>query len=597
MLFSLIKLEIVLLSILLLVDVLTIKTEFWKKYKFEKKDLAPLVVITILSIIFSIPMITSGYFGNSLRLVGVNNIDGIWYLAQITELKNNFPPQHPGFAGYPLTGYHFLYFFLLAKISNIFGIPSVTLLFSFGSVLTAVMWGLGVYCLILKWSKDRINALIAVFLTMFGGSFVFISWLQGHRALDLDSGYGILQPPLSLLNPPFAISVVFLTAFLISSYEYFKSNNKSWIFPLVLIAGAVSLFKVYAGIIILGGFLFIVLVNLLQKKFYIIYGLIGVILLFFATYWPFTDKTAHLIFYPLWAPHSVLKDNMPWYGYTEKFYTYSREHVIKGLITIESYALFIFLIGNIGSRIIGLVVLPFIYFKKRKLPSLFSSMVFLMLLGSILTTLFFIQTGKVFETIQFSWYFLFLISLFSSFGLAFILELKYPKFLKYVFIILFLIITLPSAVSSILKYTSPTGGFIDPAFYSASIYLKNHGSYNQTVLTVPNGVGSTSAALNKWYISTNPIVPAIMNKRSFLSFEYFYFNGLNTNERLNLIKLIINTESSGSKDKSSIEDIKKALKKYDIVYIYSMKPLKFAQKTDNIKAVYNRSGQYIYEVN
>ena len=80
-------------------------------------------------------------------------------------------------------------------------------------------------------------------------------------------------------------------------------------------------------------------------------------ILFATTYGILRDPSSVLIFAPFWAPHSVLIDNMPWYGYAEKMYTYTKLSVIKGIIETELYSWYVFFFGNLGTRLIGLLFL------------------------------------------------------------------------------------------------------------------------------------------------------------------------------------------------------------------------------------------------
>lgn len=600
LLFSWLRIESLTLPFFALIDIIAVRGLLLKRYKVDKSDTLPIFVILVFALIFSVPMITSGFLGESLRLIGVNAADGPWHLTLINELKHNFPPDHPGMAGERLLGYHFLYFFLLAKISNIFNLSEVTLLYRFFSILISLLWGMGVYVLMLAWSKSRLAGVIAVFFSMFGGSFAFVSYLEGHPGLSFNSGYGILQPTASLLNPPFAISIVFLITFLFACLAYFNSKKVAWFLPIVIIAGSVSLFKVYAGIIILGGFMFLLFLEILQKRFSSIFWLLGTAALFFATYWPFASRGDRLIWYPLWAPHSILA-GMSWYGYEEKVYTYSKYKVVRGLLGVELYGLYIFIVGNLGSRIIGLLSLPLIYLRTKKLPSFFSLLVLFMTSVSITIPLFFIQTGKVFETIQFAWYFLFFASIFSSFGLAFLLNLKYNQILKLVLFFLIVAITLPSAVSDINYYTAINAGGIDRRFYEATLFLRDRSSYNDTLLQVPPASQKTDdKSMDKWFRSTTLIFPALSSKKSFLSFENLDYKNLDVKSRLDFIKLIVEIEEEKlSKERvvSLKEKVNKGLTDNRIVYLYSDHPLKRLPELAIADEIYRTPGIYIYEVN
>jgi hypothetical protein len=602
LLFSFLKIDILTILLFVTIDILVIKQKFWTKFKFNRGDIVPCLIILVLSLIFSVTTVTSGYTGDSLRLIGVNGHDALWYLSLVNELRANFPPEHPGFVGEPLRGYHFLLFFVMAKIGNIFNLSTITLMFKLFPVLTAVLWGAGVYVLMYEWSKNRITAIFAVFFTMFGGSFVFLSWLEGHKSLSLDSGYGILQPVTSLVNPTFAISIVFLIAFLFSVHKYIKTKVVGWLFLITLIAGLTPLFKVYGGIIILGGYILLVLYEMLRRKFYILLSVLGVAVLFFTIYWQFTEKGAHLIFHPFWAPHNVLRDNFPWYGYDEKIYTYSRQGVIRGLVKTELYAFYIFLIGNMGSRVVGLVLGIVKMIKDRKKPSVFSLLVFSMALASIIIPLLFIQTGKVFETIQFAWYFLFFMGLFSAFGFGFLFSLKYNFILKILLAIIIISITLPSSIEGLAQYATLSGPLVGKQFYDSMHFLSQKGGYKDTVLSLPpEYVNLDENDLFRDFRSDKPRIPALANKRSFLSYEYFTFKDLNIDERIAFISSILKLEKSVKNNEfESIERLKPAIGRgindYGIVYIYSPYPPKFVELFDNIEKVYSNTEAYIYEI-
>lgn len=600
--FSYFKADFITIIIVAIIDFFVLKRKNLFSFKLNRSDLLIYTAILLLAIIFSVPMLTSGYVGDSLRLVGVNNYDGYWYLSLINELKVNFPPQHPGFSGEQLYGYHFLLFFLMAKIGSYFNLSNINLMFKLFPLLIALLWGVGVYVLMLDWSKSRAASLFAVFLTMFGGSFVFISWFEGHRNLSLDSGYGILQPSSSLVNPTFAISIVILTAFLFSIFKYMSTKSSRWLLPITVLVGLAPLFKVYGGIIILGGFLLFVGYEFFRKRFKILLSLLGVVILFFTTYWPFTDRSVYLILYPFWAPHNVLRDNFPWYGYDEKIRTYSEQGVIKGIIRTELYAFYIFFIGNIGSRIIGLFLGAIKAIRERKLPSIFFLLVFSMTLASIIIPLFFIQSGKVFETIQFAWYFLFLVSLFSAFGIGYLFSAKLNIILKLAIVSVVVLLTLPSAIEGISKYVVGTGWLVDQSFYESTKFLEKRGNYYDTVLSIPEKTYEINYdTLYRMFRAGGPRIPALANKRSFLSFEYFDFKELDVKGRIMFTNALLVLERDLDEKRSigtasQKDKIDLGFKKYEIKYIHSPYPLKFVSLFDNIKQVYGNSGAYVYEI-
>jgi len=600
--FSWLKLEIIILPLILIIDILAIKSKKWLPNNIDKRQLIPLFIVLIFSIIFSISMLTAGVYGDSIKYRG----DDLWHLALINELKNNFPPDNPGFAGVPLRGYHFFYNFLLAKISNIFFISPLSLYFHFFPLLMAILWGLGVYSFMYKWSKKISIGLWAVFLTMFGGSFAFILRLRGHENLSLDSAFGIQQSATSLINPPFAISILVVISTLFAIHQYLESKKNTWLIPVALFVGLATMFKVYAGIILLGGFILFSLIESIRKKNYLILvSLFTSGILFVVTYGIFRDTSSTLIFAPLWAPHSVLVDNMPWYGYAEKMYTYTKLSVIKGVIETELYSWYVFIFGNLGTRLIGLLSLPLLLFKKRKPPSLFAIVISIMTLISILIPLFFIQSGKVFEIIQMAWYFLFLISLFAAFGFYKLFSFSYSKILKVALFIIVLILTLPSAYENYKGYFAlfhSQGNLLSSPYFKAMQFLKSKGSYNETVLEIPDkNISATKADVMRWYRTSTPAIVAFSNKRSYLNNEYIDFAGVDTAPRIDFIRKVILFNSISPNDSSEYarfqKEVKQGFEINKILYIYSPYTLVFVTNTTYIHKVYGNRSAVIYKIN
>lgn len=593
------KLSILILPIFLAICFFAIKNKILLPDKFQKKYIFPLVFIIIFAILFSTPLILNGVYGDTIRY----GKDELWHLALINELKANFPPDNPAFAGIPLKGYHFFFNFLLAKVSNIFYISPLSLYFHFFPLLLAVLWGLGVYILMVSWTKKNAVGLWAVFLTMFGGSFGFFIKLQGHPKFDINSGMGIMQPVTSIVNPPFTISIIIILSILFSLNQYLITRKRVWLFPIALGVGLVSMFKVYAGIILIGGFMALAFFEVLRRRFemLIMLALSGV--LFLCTYWFFRDPTSRLIFYPFWAPHNVIIDQFPWYGYTEKQYTYSKLSVIRGLVEIEAYAFGVFILGNLGTRFIGILASAFYLVKRRKFPSLFALTLFMMTLISFLIPLLFIQSGKVFEIIQMAWYFLFFSSLFASVGLAYLFSFKMKKIIKIILIAIIIIATLPSTYSGfwgILTSASSSGESWSSPYHKAMKFLQTQGNYNQAVLEIPPlSEGRNYSEIMRWYKTSTPAIVSFSNKKSFLNCEFIDFYGVDVKPRILFLQKLLYFNSllnSSLNYESAKKNLEKELIKNKIVYIYSPYSLYNLAMLPYIKQIYQDGGISIHKV-
>ena len=597
--FSWLKLEFIILPLFLVISFYAFKSKKWFPKSIEKFHRWPLIVVVVLAVIFSLSMLTSGVHDNSIQY----RRDDLWHSALINELKANFPPDNPGFAGIPLRGYHFFYNFLLAKISNIVFISPLSLHFHFFPLFVAILWGLGVYALMSVWSRKVSIALWAVFLTMFGGSFAFILRLRGHENLSLDSAFGMQQPATALINPPFSISIVIVIAVLFAIYQYSSTKEKGWLIIIVLCVGLVSMFKVYAGIILLGSILLFALLQLFKKNFIFLIACFFIGILFTVTYGIFRDPSSTLIFAPLWAPHSVLIDNMPWYGYVEKIYTFTKLSVIRGMVETELYSLYVFFFGNLGTRLVGLLFLPLFLFKQCRRPSFFALTILIMAAISILIPLFFIQSGKVFEIIQMAWYFLFFASLFAAFGFYKLFSFPYSKTLKVIFFATILLLTLPSAYEPYKGYfgaIQSRGSSLSDPYFKAMQFLRSEGNYNQTVMEIPDkNIGATKNDVLNWYKASSPAIVAFGNKRGYLNNEYIDFIGINIEPRIEFIRKIIlfnNMSTDNLKYASLKKEVGHGLKNNKISFIYSPYPLLFLENINFISKIYENRAASIYRV-
>ena len=384
-------------------------------------------------------------------------------------------------------------------------------------------------------------------------------------------------------------------------HEYISTKKRTWLIPLTLCIGLISMFKVYAGMILVGGLLIFTLVEIFKKRYIIIFSLLGVAILFFATYWVFAGGSGYLIFYPLWPPHRILQ-TYPWYGYDEKMYTFTKFNVIRGIIQTELDGLNVFILGNLGTRLIGLLFLVLIFIKNRKLPSYFALMVFLMAAISIMVPMFFIQSGKVFEMIQMAQYFLFFSALFAAFGFSYFFSLRFNKYVKIIIFALIVIITLPSLVENLKNYyyTAKTAQSLSTPYFQTLSFLSKQENYDATVLIMPGqGTKPDSDSLLQWYRSSTPEIMAFSNKRSFLSNQYIDFPGADKERRLDFIKNMIiftSTPATSSAYLDRKEKIIKELRDKKIHFIFSSYEVLSFVDIPEIKKVYKNYPYVIYKI-
>lgn len=585
-----INLRILLLPILIILAIYKFKKQEFKIPKFEIKDKTYFILVIFLAFIFSITMVGMGIYGSTIAYRSEDPL----HLAYISELKNNFPPQNPGFAGVPLRGYHFFYQFIIASVSKTFFLPIEALYFHSFPLIISFTWAVGVYGLVLTWTKRKTAALWATFFSLFGGSWAFILYLMGHTKQSIDSAFGIGQPTVALMNPQFAFSVpVIITAFYFI-FEFYKSRKYKILLPVVLLVGMLPLEKIYGGVVLYGGFSIVILSEIIRRKFVVLIYLIAAIILTLLTFGLFLGKGQYLIYYPLWPSHTVLEDNLPWYGYAEKSYTYTRQGVIRGIIEIESFGLMLYFIGNIGTRIIGIVIALLVQPFKRRFPSLFSLTLLASTATAVLIPLFFIQTGKVFETIQFAWYYPILCSFFAGLGLSYLFDLKFPRFIKAILILLIVLLTIPPAVDHFVKAAIPEifkkRESLNSSYFRGLQTLKGVGSYNDTVLHIPP-VYVNADRVGDWFFRTSPFITGFGNKKTYADYELIVFENVHPEKRMPLIENVISFNNANEKDR--LQDL---LKKEKIKFIYSERELPILVKVDLLEEIFRGDKSYIYKI-
>jgi hypothetical protein len=555
------------------------------------------LLITILAIFFSLQMVPNGNFGNSLYYFG----DDLAHLAYINELRFAFPPQNPAFAGIPLKGYHFFNDFLIANIANTTFISHFSLYFHFMPLFVTFGWAFGTYSLIYEWTKKLSAVLWGVFFVLFGSSFAFILFFFKHPGITLHSSFGIDQPLMALWNAPYAFSVVIILAILLLMHLYTKSHNTVLLLLIGLFVGITPIFKVYAGIIVIGGFGIFALSELLRKNFIVLYAAALSLVIFITTFEIFSGQGAGLFYFPLWPIERMFDQIFPTYGYKEKIDTYKKYSVIKGLFFTHVYTLSIFLIGNLGTRFIGILFLP-IYIKKIKIPSTFSLILFTMLLVSITVPLFFAQTIKVFDMIQMTWYYPVLVALFAALGMSAFFSLHIPKIIKVLSAIIIIFFTLPLTYETTIKFIIPLltvkRQSVTNDYFVAMNYLKTHGSYTDTVLELPLNPSYTNKEnITKWFYSSSPDIPAFGNKRMYIANQYIVFPNMPVDKRLTFLTELNRVEYEKKRNKQKIQQIIKQIKEEKISYIYANQPVKFLEGTTAFSLVFKNTLAYIYKTN
>lgn len=484
------------------------------------------VILTFIAgaIFQSLSLLRSGWvYDFGIGFWGPLGHDGIWHQALINQLIKQVPPQNPVLSGEMLTNYHYFFDLLVAETVRLSQIPVMDLLYRFYPFTFSILLGLGTYILVMKIAGNRIAALTSLYFVYFAGSFGWIVEFLRERHFGGESAFWVNQPVSMNLNPPFAISLLIIIA-IVLILGGLKERIK--FIPgliLVILIGTLMEFKVYGGVIVLAALFLISLGEALKNKnFSYLKVFIFSILVTALVFLPQNAGAGELlVLSPFWFVHSMIDfpDRVGWLrlGSARDAY-FARGERLKYL-SAEALALGIFIIGNLGLRFIGLF--PAISGIRSKFGrDKTFTWVILMSVISLLIPLLFIQKGNPWNTIQFMYYFLFFLALFSGSALVSIFK-RVPKIPGWLIVGAVLILTPINAAVTFRSslYPFPPSRLTTAEFEALNV-LKD--LPDGTVLTLPydkNMRAKLSDPFPLFAYETTAYVSAFSGKSTFVEDE------------------------------------------------------------------------------
>lgn len=347
-------------------------------------------LILIGSILWSLTMVKSGWlYKYGIGFWGANGHDGIWHIA-LANSFSNLTYLNPVFSGLNTQNYHVGFDLLLSILNKITQIPVSYLYFQILPPIFAILIGALTYWFVKLLTKSKKSALLSTFFVYFGGSMGFM--LKGG-----ESAFWSQQAISTLINPPFALSLIFILLGLVSLLK-----NKKIL--AILFFGLLIQIKVYAGILVLGALL-------VSGNFGVFLGSLiisGVIFL------PFNRNAASVVeWQPFWFLETMMSyaDRLGWQRFYSAMTTYRMGHVWFKEFTAYSLAFLIFVFGNFWTRLFFLKDI----FKKFDNIKIF--LLSIVAAGIIIPT-FFVQNGTPWNTIQFMYYSLFFASILAGISVS-----------------------------------------------------------------------------------------------------------------------------------------------------------------------------------
>ncbi len=462
---------------------------FKKKYPLMNLKSLPIIVSLLLIIFLSLFQSSSlpgcGYDENSGTIKIRDSGDSMWIISLSRELSKNVPPTHPGFAPEVVTNYHYFTHLFIGTIYRFTQIPIINLYYNYFLFFFSLFLGLSAFVLGRKLFKSYFFADILVVLTYVAGSFSYLLpfWL-GKNFLWGESTFWSSQTFGSILNPSVILSLSLFYLIIFCLYKYLEEKERMEI-PLVILAGVLISFKVYAGIIVLLGLGAIAMLNIFKKKYDFLIVYFFTLLISLLVFLPVSgkDSSSFLTYAPFWFLHTMVENkdrlNIPEWALKEQYYWATNN--LFAVARLRLAELFLFIVGNLGIRVVGFFIIPLYFFKK--LP--FSRLSFFLLttfITGMTIPLFFIQKGSVGNTIQFFYYSLIIGNILTVFVLKDFFSRN-----KYLTVIGSLIIILLSLPTTVGAAASRAYFVLDKSTTESLLTLKKITKPDDIILLPPTG--------------------------------------------------------------------------------------------------------------
>lgn len=406
---------------------------------------------------------------------GVNSHDGMWHLEIAAVAFKQLPFIVPSYTGAILSGYNILLDFILYLLSLI-GIPPVLTLFK----ILPVVWFVFYTTMLISLGRSIHNSprfvAFLLFFGYFGGHLGYFLQLYYEQSIFLGQQSFALQSSNMLLNTQFALSLPFMLYILYAIKEkLFKTKHVLFVaLCLFFIMGL----KFYGGAVASLLVFFYVLEQWFAKKnlkVFFTQGLLflGVLVLAVLVFYnPFAAAQAGSVFSlsPFATVHATIEERDMIYlpnMVNARYFLYAQGWSPK-LLFIELFSTAIYVVLHFGTRIIGfLYVVEAII--RRKLDR-FNLYVTLSAIFATALTVLLVQRGDWWNTVQFSYYGIFLMNLLAA--QAFYSWTSRKHVLGYAAVAVVILLTIPANLQTIKTFTDKNTLFISQAEFEAMVLLR-----------------------------------------------------------------------------------------------------------------------------
>jgi len=251
---------------------------------------------------------------------------------------------------------------------------------------------------------------------------------------------------------------------------------------LALVNASLLGFKAYAFLLTSTALLVFSLWELLKnKKPALLAGLLTSGGLALGLYLPNFKAAGVFMFQPFWLVHGMIDfpDRVGWAKLASARETYFQTSNWFKYLLAEAVSLMIFLAGNLGVRVIGLLVL----FQKRTWRNTNMVILLVFTLVSFVLPLLFVQQGNSWNVIQFFYYGMYIAAVLTGILLGSLVRFKFKALASLVIVALILMAPINSLVTATSYLVSRPHTFISIDELAALQFLQDQPS--GVVLTVP----------------------------------------------------------------------------------------------------------------
>ena len=408
------------------------------------------------SLVWSLTMVKSGLVYNyGMGFWGPNGHDGVWHIALAQSLANG-SWRMPIFSGEVIRNYHIGFDLFLAILHKLTFIPITTLYFQILPPIFGILIGYFAYHFTLRWTKSDLKAWWATFFVYFAGGWGWIITLFRNGEIGGESIFWSQQSISTLVNPPFALSLLLIFLGLSFLVKGLKTKDRRLLIIATFLFGILVQIKVYAGILALTGLSISGFLYLFQRKgITLIKVFAGALIISILIFSPVSNGVGTtLLFKPFWFLEEMVSspDRLYWPRMASAIANYKLAGNWVKLIPAYGLLFMIFWFGNLGTRVIKEPNI-FSWLKNWKNLSWVEVFTATLIVTGAIIPIFFVQSGTAWNTIQFIYYSLVFSGILAGGTFAeFIQKSKLNASVIYIIEATIIVLTVPTTFGTLMHY-------------------------------------------------------------------------------------------------------------------------------------------------